>query len=331
VTLHHECNLEVPDGCVRCSPKPSRLCCDLHNPTAFAYIASPAVKSAHQPPSSSLAKYKDNEIDQTLRCDLEAWRCKETANVYGKGHLQNLGPGLVMGTTVQDRIVDCAHFSKIQTVADLEKETKWGGASEFGSAITDIIKKHYPVSLLATPTLPFLATPTASLLATPALPPTALVPTATFLPCITPTSMSQNGPSSISKAPRRLPRCSLCHEEGHTSTFMGNSCCQASLMATFSAEYKKMQGTARQGEYSAISTKFLVIVSSSFHPKSIWLYVLSAAFISFHAKSIWLYALSTAFITILTTKSIGALAPAPIGILAAPATCISNMRLTTTL
>ena len=48
-----------------------------------------------------------------------------------------------MGTTVRDRIVDCAHFSRIQCVEELERETKWDRASTFGPAIIALIQKHY--------------------------------------------------------------------------------------------------------------------------------------------------------------------------------------------
>ncbi|KIL58124.1 hypothetical protein M378DRAFT_41285, partial [Amanita muscaria Koide BX008] len=143
---HHECDTEVSTGCTRCSPKPFRLCCDLHNPNAFTFLDSPIVKTSRQTPKSYIPEYTKTETDVALCSDIEAWRCEETKKKYGRIHLRNLGPGLVMGESVRDRIVACAHSSKIQTVADLEKETKWDGSTQFGKAIIAIILKHYPPS-----------------------------------------------------------------------------------------------------------------------------------------------------------------------------------------
>ncbi|KIL55217.1 hypothetical protein M378DRAFT_42169, partial [Amanita muscaria Koide BX008] len=142
---HRECNTELTDGCTRCGPKQTGTCCDLHNPDAFAYIQSPVIKPSRKQPCSSIPKHVVDETDTGLLRALENWRCNETEKTYGKHYLRNLGPGLVMGTAVRDRIVECARFSKIRTIADLEKETKWDSASEHGAAIIAIITEHYPL------------------------------------------------------------------------------------------------------------------------------------------------------------------------------------------
>lgn len=236
-SLHHECDPDVPNGCMRCGPKQGSLCCDLHNPAAFAHLTVPAVKSARQPACSSIVGYEASETDSALRHDLDDWRCKETEKVYGKGHLRNLGPGLIMGAGVRDRIVDCAHFSKIQTEADLEKETKWGGSSEFNAAVIDLIQKHHSTAI-STSSLPAamsdaLIQPPAitCMVSTSSLPaamsdPLIQPPAITFMPHANPMSQlsqnAQNGITIHAKARRRPPKCSLCHEEGHTSTFICN-------------------------------------------------------------------------------------------------------------
>ena len=143
VNLHHQCNVDQIEGCQCCRPKQTRLCCDLHNPDAFAHIQVPVIKSNQKAPCSSIPAHQVNETDAALCHDLEDWRCMEMEKLYGKSHLQNLGPGLVMGTMVRNCIVDCAHFSKIQSVVDLEKETKWGSSTEFGPAIIKIIGRYY--------------------------------------------------------------------------------------------------------------------------------------------------------------------------------------------
>lgn len=200
---------------MRCGPKQGGVCCDLHNPAAFVFLDVPVVKPARQPASSSIPAYQVTETDQMLRLDLEDWRCSETKKVYGKAHLRNLGPGLVMGETVCERIVDCAHFSKIRTIADLEKETKWFGSSELSKAVMDIIRKHYPLPVSAP--LP---------LATPFEPPTTQSPVTSAMPCANPmlplSQMAQNSVPSQAKVPRKRPKCSLCHEEGHTSAFISH-------------------------------------------------------------------------------------------------------------
>jgi hypothetical protein len=56
---------------------------------------------------------------------LEDWRDHKTVEIYGCSHLIDLGPTVVMGDTVLDRIIDCAHHEKIKVIQDLHKETHW--------------------------------------------------------------------------------------------------------------------------------------------------------------------------------------------------------------
>lgn len=157
------------------------------------FLDSPVIKASRQLPKSYIPAYAEGALDVAVRSEIEAWRCQETRKTYGKTHLRNLGPGLIMAESIRDRIVMCAHVSKIHTIEDLEKETKWGGANQFGDAIIAIINKHYPPE--------------------PA-------------PSITIASTSSNSASSYSVQvpqvsssvkPRKKPTCSVCHLEGHTS------------------------------------------------------------------------------------------------------------------
>ena len=125
VYLHLECDTGSSNGCARCGPKPTQLCCDLHSPDAFSHLDILIVKSARQPPRLSLSKYTPNETDEALRLELEDWCLIQAEKQYGPAILESLGPGIIMGSSICDRLVDCAHFHKIQTIADLEKETKW--------------------------------------------------------------------------------------------------------------------------------------------------------------------------------------------------------------
>lgn len=180
-------------GCSRCSPRLSQLCCDIHNPTAFERFDVAVTKSGRQPPRSSIAKYASNETDDGLRLDLESWRHDEMKRQYGDAHLQCLGPGLVMGTTIRDRIVDCAHFNKIQTIEDLQKETKWDSASTYGTTILDIIRKWYPPKRASTLVVDLTNMPSQS-----------SIPGSSTLALSNPTTSK-----------RQLGRCSLCQQTGH--------------------------------------------------------------------------------------------------------------------
>lgn len=209
VYLHLECDTGSPNGCPRCSPKPTRRCCDLHSPDAFSHLDVAIGKSTRQPSRSSLNSYTPNEMDEALRLELENWCLNQAEEQYGQAVVFSLGPGIIMGTNVRDRIVDCAHFNKIRTIPDLEKETKWELASEYGMAILDIIRKHYPPPPLPAPFVIDLANLPSS---QPAHPRAGLpVPgSSTFRP--------GSALSNVSTSKCRGARCSLCQQPGHNCT-----------------------------------------------------------------------------------------------------------------
>lgn len=82
---------------------------------------------------------------------LEDWREEKTIQVYGWAHFQNLGPTLIMPTDVLTRIVDCAHYFKISSKADLARETKWDEVENWGTEVVELILKILP---LPAPPLP---------------------------------------------------------------------------------------------------------------------------------------------------------------------------------
>jgi len=45
--------------------------------------------------------------------DLEIWQQDQAKEVYRPGHVRNLGPGLIMGVSTRDRIIDCTRYMKI--------------------------------------------------------------------------------------------------------------------------------------------------------------------------------------------------------------------------
>ena len=88
-----------------------------------------------------------NGKDDAFLLALEAWCCEQTEKKYGHAHLCDIGPSLVLSTSIHDRIVECAHHGTIKTLADMEQETKWHGAKEFGKDVIMLIKEHHPTEL----------------------------------------------------------------------------------------------------------------------------------------------------------------------------------------
>ena len=150
-------------------------------------------------------KEHQEEKDRLLCIDLEKWRRDMTVKKYTRGHLRNLGAGLVMGTTTRDRIVECARYGKIRTIANLDRETKWTGANEFGNDILRIIEEHYPIN--PPPVISIEQT-------TPLSEASSNSGYSHELP------FTQNVGRSDSALPaKRQVKCSVCHLEGHTSSF----------------------------------------------------------------------------------------------------------------
>ncbi|KIL55155.1 hypothetical protein M378DRAFT_91347 [Amanita muscaria Koide BX008] len=158
-SLHLECDLTSPTGCMRCRPALATICCDIHEPRLALLYKSAVVKTPHQPCRSRLPTVKDmsdedkemqERKDAALRLDLEVWRRDQAMKEFGKGHARNLGPSIIMGLSTRERIVHCARYAKIKTANQLERETKWMRAKEFGPEIVQIIDKHYPANPLPT-------------------------------------------------------------------------------------------------------------------------------------------------------------------------------------
>jgi hypothetical protein len=142
-------------------------------------------------------KENQKKIDADLQLALEMWRRDKVATKYGRAALRNLGPSLVMGEKVRDRIVDCARHGKIETIAHIERETKWINALEFGLEIIKIITQYYP-------------SPPSRLNASQAMSPLS----DETQPALDDIEMSKLAPQP---AKRQSVTCSLCGMKGHTS------------------------------------------------------------------------------------------------------------------
>jgi len=202
VSLHLECDPSQPDGCSRCRPVPITICCDLHNPELLSLYKSPLIKIPRQPGQSRLverettAEDKENQRknDTDLRNALETWRRDQVEKRYGRATLRNLGPSLVMGEKVRDRIVDCARHGKIKTTANLERETKWTHAVEYGSEIIKIIEIYYHSAVIDL---------------------TASQSTQPLLHVMFSENVEQG--KLVPQSTKRQVTCSLCGMKGHTS------------------------------------------------------------------------------------------------------------------
>jgi ATP-dependent DNA helicase RecQ len=111
---------------------------------AFRHLDVPVIKPTRLAPRSRLPKYEPTPNDIRLRNALEDWREGQTEETYGRAHLRDLGCSLIMGATVLGQIVDCAHHFKLNSQADLEKETQWAEAVEFGSKVMALVKEYCP-------------------------------------------------------------------------------------------------------------------------------------------------------------------------------------------
>jgi len=186
-------------GCERCHVGSPAICCDIHNPSEFSSFASVIAKQPLIPPRSHITKYERTQTDIALRDALQEWRENTTAMVFGRAHLIDMGPSILMCKSTLERIVDCAHHHKINSVSDLKRETGWPDADQFGSEIITLIHAYSP-SLPS----PFVSTP---------LRPTTsmAVNTPPALPDRCPTPC----PSSASTVQKRKNKCSACGQEGH--------------------------------------------------------------------------------------------------------------------
>lgn len=86
--------------------------------------------------------YKMSSIDDKLHTALHAYWRQKTALLFGQRHLNNLGPGVVMGNELLQRIIDCARAHKLDSVDTLVRETKWVRAQELGEDVLRLVSEY---------------------------------------------------------------------------------------------------------------------------------------------------------------------------------------------
>ncbi|KAK6984413.1 hypothetical protein R3P38DRAFT_2576035 [Favolaschia claudopus] len=153
VSTHVQCRPDLPAGCPRCVVSNSKICCELCSPDEFADFAQVDIpKAKPQASRSRIPNYSTDASDMALRAALHSFRKSRTAEVFGPFHFRKHGAGGIMANEVLDRIADCAHFHKIQTTADLARETDWHRITEDGTQILALITQHRPIPVPAAPT-----------------------------------------------------------------------------------------------------------------------------------------------------------------------------------
>ncbi|RPD52130.1 hypothetical protein L227DRAFT_515313 [Lentinus tigrinus ALCF2SS1-6] len=192
--------------CSRCAPTAAVVCCDLCDPTDVTAMIptrndSPA-KTQRNPTQLKIDPYTPSEAEHALRRELHQWRDATTPLVYGD--FDFFGPDMLLRFKIIDRIVDLAHARKLDTVQDLEKQTKWCFSARYGADILRIVHVHFPKNL---PPSPFVSTPLSS---------------RTLANIDHPTSASssrrQAAHSPLAGRVRRAPpTCGVCGEKGHRS------------------------------------------------------------------------------------------------------------------
>ncbi|PIL23292.1 transporter [Ganoderma sinense ZZ0214-1] len=143
---HLECQpLDNDGGCPRCLILPSPVCCSLCSPAhpIFQLLPPPPLPQPQAPRASgkvpTTGKYTMTDKDRQLRDELHQFRRTKMKELFGLAVLRNLGPGLVMGDSILDRIADCARVNKLTSLDALYREMKWDQTWDLGDAVLAIV------------------------------------------------------------------------------------------------------------------------------------------------------------------------------------------------
>ena len=182
------CDPTSPNGCTRCAPKPSLVCCDLCHPNHLTRF-DPASKTLNVRASqrSFIKPFKLTSSDTDLKTALLNWRREQAITKFGNVLVRTYGPNIFMSDEIIERIVVCVHGDKLKKAAHILKETHW---------CEDRIHDHAE-SLLA-------------LIKTHSKPPSAS----------TSTQESSSATPNVQKQQGSPPKCSRCKQEGHICVFI---------------------------------------------------------------------------------------------------------------
>lgn len=139
------CQPDLPAGCPRCAYQISAVCCELCSPIFFkdfGQVDLPKKKAAAL--RSRIKDYEASTAELSLRDALHVFRRETTTSRFGWATLSDMGPSIIMSDAILQRIVDCAHDFKIDSVQSLIKETRWLNAQMHGTEVISLIQRHCP-------------------------------------------------------------------------------------------------------------------------------------------------------------------------------------------
>lgn len=145
-------------NCPHCVAKPSRLCCDTCNPGSFFYLMP-----STEPPKQSRAPnkfkvdsggYLATDADRNLKAALQDWRLAQLRSIGIPNGDDMFGVQLIMIDDVLERIVDLAHFNKIDGLAALQGQVNWRYSDRWGLDILNIVNTHFPPVIEPPPSPP---------------------------------------------------------------------------------------------------------------------------------------------------------------------------------
>ncbi|KAF9027205.1 hypothetical protein BDZ89DRAFT_1160884 [Hymenopellis radicata] len=144
---HLKCDPSNPEGCTRCRPRKSAVCCDLCTPDAFLHFITVMTAKESIPGRSRLGKYEYGSKDLELKAALLDWRDDVAHEVLEHGFLADYGSEMFMSNETLHRIVDCAHWKKIEDANQLYRETRWPRkyVTAYATALLSIITRIWPL------------------------------------------------------------------------------------------------------------------------------------------------------------------------------------------
>lgn len=166
-----------PQGCSRCLLQPSDVCCSLCTPNhplfnilpSLSPSAAPKDHSAHA--SRVKTSYTMDTVDRRFQASLHSFQHEKTLLLFGRRHLNNIGPGIIMGNNLMEHIIACARVHKLETLEGLTRETKWSQAKEFGEEILRLVFEYVAPISVVLPLLSLINPPDTTQSRAPLLPP----------------------------------------------------------------------------------------------------------------------------------------------------------------
>ncbi|KAI1784996.1 P-loop containing nucleoside triphosphate hydrolase protein [Ganoderma leucocontextum] len=139
---HLLCRSQEDGGCARCCVPPSSVCCCLCSPAhpVFAILPAAPLPQPPRPRASKVpSKYTMSDKDREFQTALNKLRRDRTQILFGLAILNNLGPDLIMGDSILERIAHCARAHKLGSLDDLYRETKWDQTWELGEQVLQLV------------------------------------------------------------------------------------------------------------------------------------------------------------------------------------------------